>query len=166
MSLPVYELPLRRKPGFDEAPFNEAPPATPPYEIWDPVRRKYVRLTPEEWVRQRLLHFLITERQYPAGCLAVERKPPHARGLPGFDILAYSPAASPLLLAECKAPEVGLQPAALLQLARYNEQLQAPLLICTNGNDARVLFNDLPDKVFSLANLPAYPSPTISLPKL
>ena len=105
--------------------------------VRDPVRRRFVRLTPEEWVRQHLLAHLLA-LGYPAGLMAVEKLVPPAAGAPAraawrADVVAYDRDRRPRLLAECKAPGVPVAQATFDQLARYNAALRAPVLLVTNG---------------------------------
>ena len=74
--------------------------------IWDGLRRKHVVLTPEEWVRQHVVHYLITHLGYPRGLLALERGLRYNQRQKRTDLLALDPAGQPLLLVECKAPAV------------------------------------------------------------
>jgi len=101
--------------------------------IYDIARKKYVLLTPEEWVRQHLIHFLINERQYPLGLIAVERGLTHNNIKRRTDVVVYTRALSPWLIAECKAPDVRITQQTFNQVARYNMALQVPLLLVTNG---------------------------------
>ena len=101
-------------------------------EILDPVRRRWVALTPEESVRQRLIA-LLTARGYPAGLMAVEKKVEHLGRAWRADLVAYSRDSRPLLLAECKAPGVRVDQTTFDQLARYNAVLGADALLATNG---------------------------------
>jgi len=104
--------------------------------IFDRIRRRYVALTPEEWVRQHVLHYLIDVAGYPAGLMAVEKRiPGHAAGRRA-DIVVYDPALQPWMVVECKAPEVPIGEAALMQAAGYNFPLQARYLLITNGHSA------------------------------
>ncbi|NLH57302.1 MAG: type I restriction enzyme HsdR N-terminal domain-containing protein [Rikenellaceae bacterium] len=101
--------------------------------IFYTIRRKYVALTPEEWVRQHFINFLITYKGFPKGLMAVEQKVT-INGMPQrVDIVAYNRNGKPILVAECKAPDVKLTQATIGQAARYNLQLQAGYLIITNG---------------------------------
>lgn len=101
--------------------------------ILDIVRKKYIKLTPEEWVRQHLVHFLIYERGYPLGLIAVERGLTHNRIKRRTDVVVYNRRFQPWLIAECKAPEVQITQDTFNQIARYNMALQVPLLLVTNG---------------------------------
>lgn len=104
-------------------------------QIFDPVRKKYVKITPEEWVRQHWLHFLNKELNYPFGLLAVEK----GISLNGMhrrcDIVAYSKQGAPILIVECKAPEVQINQKSIDQAARYNITLKVPYLLITNGTN-------------------------------
>lgn len=101
--------------------------------VFDPMRRRYVPLTPEEWVRQNLLQCLVQDRGCPAGLIAVERvldfhgKPFRA------DVVVHDRQGRPLLLAECKEPGVRVDAATFEQTANYNRVLRAPYLLVTNG---------------------------------
>lgn len=102
-------------------------------EIFDPVRKKYVALTPEEYVRQQIISYLVNEKGYPLGLLKVEM----ALTLNGMtkrtDILVYSRAGNPVMIVECKAESVRLTQATFDQLACYNLKFNVPYLIATNG---------------------------------
>jgi hypothetical protein len=101
--------------------------------IYDIIRKKYIVLTPEEWVRQHLVHFLINERQCPKGLIAVERGLKHNGLQRRFDVVVYSRNLTPWLIVECKAPQVAITQQTFDQIARYNMSLQVPYLLVTNG---------------------------------
>lgn len=106
--------------------------------IRDDVRRRYVRLTPEEWVRQHLIRTLVDVLGYPRGLLAVEKQVDAVGGPRRADLVAYdrgSTAPRPLLIAECKAPSVALGQAVFDQVSRYNTVTLAPHLVVTNGRE-------------------------------
>jgi hypothetical protein len=106
--------------------------------IFDVVRQKYVRLTPEEWVRQHVVQFLLEAQGVPRGLLAVEVAFPYNRMLRRADLLVYDRQGTPLLLVECKAPEVALTQAVFDQAARYNTVVRAAWLLVTNGRAQHV----------------------------
>lgn len=110
-------------------------------EILDPVRQRWVALTPEEGVRQRLLALLLS-LGYPSGLLAIEKKVEHLGRLWRADVVAYDRRQRPVLLAECKAPGVAVEQATFDQLARYNAVLGARALLATNGDALRVCTQD------------------------
>jgi hypothetical protein len=103
------------------------------YRIFDVVRKKYVLLTSEEWVRQHFLHYLIGHLAYPPALIRLERvvRRNHLRHRP--DIVVYNRLAKPLMLVECKAPSINLTHDVWGQIARYNAHFNAQLLVITNG---------------------------------
>lgn len=102
--------------------------------IFDIIRKKYVRLTPEEWVRQHWVHYLINHLGYPAGRVSIERGARCVHRLQHRpDIVVYSQAAKPQLLVECKASGVTLSKDMFGQLARYSTHFPASLLVLSNG---------------------------------
>ena len=101
--------------------------------VFDIVRKKFVALTPEEWVRQHLLHFLIQERGYPASLLSIERGLEMNGLRKRFDVLVFGKDAKPLLLVECKSPAITLDEATFMQAAVYNSNFGAKHLLITNG---------------------------------
>ena len=101
--------------------------------IFDSIRRKYVVLTPEEWVRQHLIHYLMIEKEYPAMLISVETPLKYARVDKRSDVLVNDRNGQPLMLAECKAPEVAITQKVFEQIAIYNLAIQAPCLLITNG---------------------------------
>jgi type I site-specific restriction endonuclease len=102
-------------------------------EIFDSIRKKFVRFTPEEWVRQHLLKYLVTEKKFSASLIAVEKELVVAGIKKRTDVVVYSSDAKPLLMAECKSPDVPLQQSTFDQAARYNLSLTVPCFILTNG---------------------------------
>ena len=101
--------------------------------IFDSIRKKYVALTPEEWVRQHLIHYLIVEKNYSASLISVETPLKYARLNKRSDVLVNDRNGQPLMLAECKAPEVPVTQKVFEQIAIYNLTIQAPCLMVTNG---------------------------------
>lgn len=101
--------------------------------IFDPIRRKYLVLTPEEWVRQHLLHYLVAYLGYPKGLLTTETGLKYNGMQRRSDLLVRDTQGRPYLLAECKAPEVPLSNEVFRQISVYNQTLQAPLLLVSNG---------------------------------
>ena len=104
-------------------------------QVWDPVRKQWVALTPEERVRQLFLRYLLDDRGVPAYLVSVEYGFAFANGKPQrADLLVFGPDARPLLLVECKAPEVAVNRAVFEQASRYNAVIGAPYLALTNGS--------------------------------
>lgn len=107
--------------------------SAPPSYIFDPIRKKRIVLTPEEEVRQQIIHFLMYERDVPQGLIGVE-KGLLVHGRPRrFDILVHGQHGQPLMLIECKAKSVNLTQQTFDQVARYNIALRVPWLVISNG---------------------------------
>jgi hypothetical protein len=102
-------------------------------KIFDVVRKKYVRLTSEEWVRQHFLHYLVGHLAYPQTLVRLEQRVQHNRLRHRPDIVVYNRLARPLMLVECKAPHISINHEAWGQIARYNAHFNAQLLVITNG---------------------------------
>lgn len=102
-------------------------------KIFDPVRKKYVALTPEEWVRQHFVQYLVNELNYPASLIAIEKGLTYNRQQKRSDVVVYNTSGNPVLIVECKAPEVAITEAVFHQVAAYNMTLKVPLLVVTNG---------------------------------
>jgi type I site-specific restriction endonuclease len=102
-------------------------------QIFDPIRRRFVALTPEEWVRQHFINYLVTEKGYPKGLISVEVPLVINRVNHRADIVCFSSEAKPILVVECKAPNVRISGQTLRQVSRYNLLLKAPFLVVTNG---------------------------------
>ncbi len=101
-------------------------------QILDDVRKKYVKLTPEEWVRQHVVRQLI-DLNYPKGLIQIEGEIRVFKTKKRFDILVNDTSARPLLLVECKAANVKLDQKTFNQIARYNSEICAPYLFISNG---------------------------------
>jgi hypothetical protein len=103
-----------------------------PY-IFDPVRRRFVLLTPEEWVRQHFIRYLIDEKKYPESLMAVEKQISLNGKLFRFDLLVYRRNGQPLLIAEFKAPDVKISQDTFDQVVRYNMALKVERVVVSNG---------------------------------
>ena len=128
-------------------------------KIFDVVRKKYVQLTPEEWVRQNMLHYLIDYKAYPKGLMAVEKRIKVDALVRRPDIVVYNREAKPLLIVELKSTNVEISEDTILQIAMYNKKLQVPFLVLSNGIDhfcARIDYDT--SKIDFLDEIPAYPS--------
>lgn len=102
--------------------------------IFDELRRLWVRLTPEEWVRQNFLQFLVQTMRYPASLIAIERELKLGELRKRFDVLVYNRQHQPWMMVECKAMEVNLDESVLQQVLRYNIAVPVPFLVVTNGH--------------------------------
>jgi hypothetical protein len=101
--------------------------------IFDEIRKKFIVLTPEEWVRQHVIRFLMEEKKYPKSYINVE-KVLKINGLTKrYDIVVYKPDGDLFLLVECKAPQIDISQNTFDQIARYNMTLQSDYLMVTNG---------------------------------
>lgn len=101
--------------------------------IWDNIRRKYVALTPEEWVRQHFVNYLITEKGYPGSLIANEIQINLNNQKKRCDTVIYDRELSPLVIVEYKAPDVKITQEVFDQIARYNIVLKVKYLIVSNG---------------------------------
>ena len=101
--------------------------------IFDQIRKKFVRLTPEEWVRQHVIHFLINEKKAPKSWINIEKQFSLAGLKKRFDIIVFSGDGSVQLLVECKAPNIAVTQESFDQIARYNMTFNAQFLMVTNG---------------------------------
>ncbi|MDR1454032.1 MAG: type I restriction enzyme HsdR N-terminal domain-containing protein [Tannerella sp.] len=125
--------------------------------IFDPLRRKKVALTPEEWVRQHFVNYLVTEKSYPAALLANEVTIALERLSRRCDTVVYSPCLEPLAIVEYKAPSVRVTQQVFEQIARYNLSLRVKCLMVTNGLEhycCRIDYKK-PDYAY-LKEIPAY----------
>jgi hypothetical protein len=103
--------------------------------IFDEIRKKYVVLTPEEWVRQNFIQFLIRDKKYPASLIAVEIGLKYNTLQKRADVLIYNKSGNPYLMIECKAPEVKISQDTFHQIAAYNMAFKVDYLVVTNGMD-------------------------------
>lgn len=101
--------------------------------IFDIIRKKYVVLTPEEWVRQNLIQYLIHEKKYPISLIACEKQLLLNNVKKRFDILIFNAAGTPSVIIECKAPKIKISQQTFDQIAQYNMVLNAETLIVSNG---------------------------------
>jgi len=101
--------------------------------IWDFVRKKWLQLTPEEYVRQHFIHYLVLHLQYPASRISIEKGLEVVRLSKRSDIVVYNQEGQPTILVECKAPQVRLSKDTLEQASAYNLTLKAKYLCVTNG---------------------------------
>ena len=118
LNLPFYNITLKEENGN--------------HFIFDDIRKKYLRLTPEEWVRQNFVKYLIDEKKYPASLIVIEKGLKLNELSKRADILIYKDS-SPILLVECKAPTVKISQDTFDQISRYNLTFKVPYLMVTNG---------------------------------
>ena len=125
--------------------------------IFDAIRRKFVALTPEEWVRQNFIEYLKTEKNYPASLMAVEKQVTINQMQRRFDLLVYSRTHQPCLIAEFKAPDVKITQDVFDQVVRYNMALKVAGIIVSNGLQHFACKMDYANNTYSyLREIPGY----------
>lgn len=126
--------------------------------IWDPIRKRWLVLQPEEMVRQLILTYLLSEKRYPASKIVVEKRLIGHHLQKRFDVLVYAPSLKPFLLVECKAPEVAVDQQVFLQAANYNLALSAAFFLLTNGRTTYCCaLDEARREVRELSEIPDYP---------
>jgi type I site-specific restriction endonuclease len=101
--------------------------------VFDEIRKKFVILTPEEWVRQHVVHFLTKEKKYPKSLVNVEKVLKINGIVKRYDVVVFNNDGTIFILVECKAPEVKISQNTFDQIARYNMTIDAQFLMVTNG---------------------------------
>lgn len=125
--------------------------------IWDPVRQKFVAFTPEEWVRQNFVHFLLTCRDYPQALLNNEVLIKLNGTTKRCDTVVYNRFLEPLLIVEYKAPHISITNDVFAQIARYNMVLHVKYLIVSNGLQHYCCQMDYECQTYHfLENIPTY----------
>jgi len=119
LNLPEYDFRVRNEDGKQM--------------IFDTIRRKFVVLTPEEWVRQHFIQFLKNEKKYPESLMAVEKQIMVNGKQRRFDLLIYNRKGQPHLIAEFKAPNVKITQDTFDQVVRYNMALHVERVVVSNG---------------------------------
>lgn len=102
-------------------------------QIFDELRKTWLKLTPEEWVRQNFIQYLVKVVQIPAAYIAVEKQLKLGELTKRFDLLVYDRRHQPFMIVECKAMEVKLDQKVMEQVLRYNISIPVPFLVITNG---------------------------------
>ena len=121
LNLPSYKVRLKEESGKKF--------------IFDEIRKKYLVLTPEEWVRQHFIQYLCRYKGVPASLIAVEKELKYDKLKKRTDILVYGQDGRPKLIVECKSPSVKITQETFDQIARYNMVLRVDYLVVTNGNE-------------------------------
>ena len=101
--------------------------------VFDIVRKKYIFLTPEEWVRQHCIHFLINELNYPKSVFSVERGHKINSRIKRSDLIIYDRDGKPFVLIEFKSTDIPINQAVMEQISTYNQTINAPFMVVTNG---------------------------------
>lgn len=123
--------------------------------IFDECRKRWVALTPEEWVRQNFLQYLIHVKKYPVALIAIEKEIKLGDLKKRFDIVVYSRQLKPWMIIECKEMNVALDKKVFDQALRYNIVLQVPNLVITNGSFC-MAFNFINNQMQELETLPVF----------
>ena len=134
--------------------------------VFDPVRHLWVALTPEEWVRQHVLNYLIHELGCPASLIAVEQKLVVNKLTKRADVVVHDRQGRAVLLVECKAPEVKVDQSTFEQAARYNTVFKVPYLLVSNGlvhYCCRIRHDN--GKIEFLTKVPAYEALCVPVPE-
>jgi type I site-specific restriction endonuclease len=125
-------------------------------EIFDSFRKKWVKLTPEEWVRQNLLRYLKEQMHYPASMIAVERLVEVNDMKKRFDGVVFDRVGKPWMLIECKADTETLDDKVLQQILAYQSKLGAEFLLVSNGNEV-FCWEITNHQIKEIGHLPPYP---------
>ena len=150
MILPAFNLP--------PFPFRIVEHEDKRRQIFDPLRKKFLLLTPEEWVRQHFIQYLINEKKFPISLFAIERGIKFSQRTGRFDVMFHNnKTGHPLLLVECKAPNVKINQETFDQIARYNMSLKVKYLVVTNGLNHYYCILDVENNKYSfIPDLPLY----------
>lgn len=126
--------------------------------IFDDIRKKFVVLQPEEWVRQHVVQFLIQEKNYPKSLINIEKELTINGLSKRYDIVVFLPSGDIFLVVECKAPSVKITQTTFDQIAQYNLVLKSHNLMITNGlNHYYCQMDYQNNRYVFLKNLPNYP---------
>ncbi len=143
INLPPYEIKLREHDGKRQ--------------IFDFLRRRYVALTPEEWVRQHFVHYLMAYKGYPKGLLANEVELAVGEKKLRCDTLLYNKALQPQMIVEYKSPEIELTQRVFNQITAYNFLLHVDYLVVSNGRQHYCCRMDYEHQTYTfLQDIPAY----------
>lgn len=125
--------------------------------IFDIIRKKYMVLTPEEWVRQHVVHFLHFDKNYPLSLIAVEKQLVLNNLKKRTDVVVFNTQGLPNIIVECKAPSISITQHTFDQIARYNMKLTAKYLFITNGlNHYYCSMNHEKEQYDFLKGIPSY----------
>ena len=143
LNLPSYAIKIRKEDDHEQ--------------ILDVLRRKYVALTPEEWVRQHFIHYLIEHKHYPATLLANEVKLQVGDKVLRADSVLYSTTLQPRMIIEYKAPHISITQKTFDQISTYNLLLHADYLVVSNGMRHYICMMDYEQqKYVFLEDIPEY----------
>lgn len=123
--------------------------------VFDEIRKKWIMLTPEEWVRQHLIHYLVNEKEFPKSLISVEKEIELNGTKKRYDVVVFTSTLSPILLIECKAPNIELNEEVVEQALRYNLNLGVKYIMFTNGL-SELIFCSQNSKLTTLMELPVF----------
>jgi hypothetical protein len=133
------------------------------YFILDEIRKKRLVLTPEEWVRQHLIQYLINEKDFPKGLISLEAGLKINSLQKRYDILIYNKTRMPQVLVECKAPTIKINENVFQQILIYNAKIKAPFLLISNGINHYFLKKNKEGKYSFLPDIPKYDDLSVSI---
>lgn len=143
LNFPDFEIPVKLKQNK-------------PY-VFDLVRKKWLRLTPEEWVRSHCIQYLYQQKNFPLSLLRVEQQVLVFNQKKRFDLVACNNQQEPLIIVECKAPTVSISQTTFDQIAQYNLALKSPYSMITNGLNHYFYHMDFEKKTIQFVEeLPSY----------
>jgi hypothetical protein len=125
--------------------------------IFDELRKSWLRLTPEEWVRQNFIQYLVQVKKYPSSLIAIEKEIQLGELRKRFDLLIYDQQHQPWMMVECKEMNVEINENVLMQLLRYNIAVPVRYMILTNGTYC-IGYEKINDRLEALTHLPQFPS--------
>jgi hypothetical protein len=132
--------------------------------IFDEIRRRFVLLTPEEWVRQHVVNYLVHVKNYPRMLISVEKGFNQNRNRQRYDLLIYNQKGEPIMIVECKAPGMEINQQVFDQAGRYNNKHMANYMLITNGMKHYCCLINLINKQYSfLHDIPDYKELVASL---
>ena len=140
LNLPAFDYKLKKADG----------------KVWifDGIRKKYVVLTPEEWVRQHVVQYMLNHLKYPKALIKVEASLTYNSLDKRADVVVFDREGKPWMIVECKAPDLKLTQVVAMQVATYNTSLQAPFVVITNR--MLVYCFEIQPEIKSLAELPVF----------
>jgi len=149
LNLPTYDYELRNQDGR--------------VVILDTIRKRFVTLTPEEWVRQHFVQYMINHLDFPCGLIGIEVSIPIRERHYRADIVGYDRQVVPLLLVECKRPSVKLNQDVFNQIGYYNIGFNVPYLVITNGMEHYCCLINHSDQSYQFLDaIPSYTTMTSS----
>lgn len=141
LNLPEFDVKLKKSGG----------------KVWifDGIRKKYLVLTPEEWVRQHLIHYFMDHLNYPKSLIRIEQGLKYNQLQKRSDIIVFDRNGNPWMIVECKAPDIKLNQSSVQQVAIYNSSIKAKYVAVSNGMK-HVCYEATTSNVILLQNFPEY----------